>query len=76
MSVPKVRTFKEPGFKLKEAIERGVYKGRFTEGNIVTLLERLSRLVVYVGREYKTTEVKKMLSDSIKGYGHTDRYSP
>ncbi|MDR2344237.1 MAG: hypothetical protein LBD86_06890, partial [Spirochaetaceae bacterium] len=61
--------FKALGVKLKEAIESDIDRGRFTEEDIVTLLERLSGLVGYVGRGYRTMEVKEMLNNSLKGYG-------
>jgi predicted transposase YdaD len=61
--------FKELGLKLKEAIECGKDNGQFEEEDIVTLLERLSDLLNYVGRGYRTTEVKKMLKTSLMGYG-------
>ncbi|MDR2344238.1 MAG: hypothetical protein LBD86_06895 [Spirochaetaceae bacterium] len=61
--------FKALGVKLKEAIESDIDRGRFTEEDIVTLLERLSGLVGYVGRGYRTMEVKEMLNNSMKGYG-------
>jgi predicted transposase YdaD len=59
--------FKETGLKLKVAIEGGV--GGISEEDIATLLERLVRLVDYVGRGYRTVEVKTMLNNSLKGYG-------
>jgi hypothetical protein len=59
--------FKEVSLKIKEAIERGI--GRSGAEDIVTLLERLTRLVEYIGRGYRTGEVETMLNDSLKGYG-------
>jgi hypothetical protein len=61
--------FRELGVELKEAIERGKEEGQFDETDIVTLLERLSGLVNYIGKGYKTTEVKEMLDTSLMGYG-------
>jgi predicted transposase YdaD len=59
--------FKEMGLKIREAIAGAV--GRISEEDAVTLLERLSHLVKYVGEGYSTVEVRKMLSNSVKGYG-------
>jgi hypothetical protein len=62
--------FKELALKLKDAIEQGAAEGQFNDEDIVTLLERLSRLAEYVGGKYKTvTEVKKVLDTSLMGYG-------
>jgi predicted transposase YdaD len=61
--------FKALGLKLKEAIEQGADRGRFSEEDIVTLLERLAYLVNHIGEGYRTTEVNGMLRDSAKGYG-------
>jgi regulator of replication initiation timing len=62
--------FKELALKLKDAIELGTVEGQFNDEDIVTLLERLSRLAEYVGGKYKTvTEVKKVLDTSLMGYG-------
>jgi hypothetical protein len=62
--------FKELALKLKDAIEQNAAEGQLNDEDILTLLERLSRLAEYVGGKYKTvTEVKKMLDTSLMGYG-------
>jgi hypothetical protein len=61
--------FREMGFGLKEAIERGAEKGRLNDEDLATLLERLAGLVQYVGEGYQTTEVKDMLDKTCIGYG-------
>jgi hypothetical protein len=60
--------FRELAVRLKEAIEGGLEKGEFSEEDAGNLLERLAGLVQYVGRGYKTTEVKDMLSERYMGY--------
>ncbi|MDR2444732.1 MAG: hypothetical protein LBD44_02180 [Spirochaetaceae bacterium] len=62
--------FKNLALKLKEAIEGGTDENIFSEEDIATLLERLFRLVKYVGEGYKsTTGVRKMIKKSLMGYG-------
>jgi hypothetical protein len=62
--------FKELALKLKDAIEQSAAEGQLSDEDIVTLLERLSRLAEYAGGKYKTvTEVKKVLDTSLMGYG-------
>jgi predicted transposase YdaD len=39
------------------------------EADITTLLERLSGITEYVGKGYRTTEVKEMIDTSLMGYG-------
>lgn len=62
--------FRELGVKLKDAIERSKGRGQLSEEDMVTVLERLSGLVGYVGRSYKSAEeVKEMVDTSLMGYG-------
>jgi hypothetical protein len=61
--------FKELGFKLAEAIESSVCEWPLEKADITTLLERLSGMVEYVERGYRTTEVKEMINTSLMGYG-------
>jgi hypothetical protein len=61
--------FKELGMKLAKTIEESAPEWLLDEADITTLLERLSGMVEYVGRGYRTTEVKKMIDTSLMGYG-------
>jgi hypothetical protein len=61
--------FKELVLQLKDAIERSTGKGLLTDDDIATLLERLIGLMEYVGQDYQTMEVKKVLDTSLMGYG-------
>ncbi|MDR1148198.1 MAG: hypothetical protein LBK66_06150 [Spirochaetaceae bacterium] len=61
--------FKELGMKLAKTIEESAPEWLLDEADITTLLERLSGMVEYVGRGYRTTEVKKMINTSLMGYG-------
>ena len=60
---------RELGMELIKAIERGADEGQLDEADVATLLERLLRLLDYVGQRYKTTEVKKMGNTALMGYG-------
>jgi hypothetical protein len=55
--------------KPAKTIEESAPEWLLDEADITTLLERLSGMVEYVGRGYKTTEVKKMINTSLMGYG-------
>ena len=61
--------FRELGGELIKAIERGAEEGQLDEADIATLLERLLKLLDYVGKGYKTTEVKNMGNTALMGYG-------
>jgi predicted transposase/invertase (TIGR01784 family) len=55
--------------KLAKAIEESVGEWPLDEVDITTLLERLSGIVEYVGKGYRTTEVQEMINTSLMGYG-------
>ncbi|MDR1147185.1 MAG: hypothetical protein LBK66_00990 [Spirochaetaceae bacterium] len=61
--------FKELGFKLAKTIEGSARECLLDEADITTLLERLAGMVEYVGKGYRTTEVKEMIDTSLIGYG-------
>jgi hypothetical protein len=61
--------FRELGMKLAKTIEGSARECLLDEADITTLLERLSGMVEYVGKGYRTTEVKEMIDTSLMGYG-------
>jgi predicted transposase YdaD len=63
------KAFRELGLKLARAIEGSAREWPLDKADITTLLERLSGLVEYVGKDYRTTEVKEMINTSLMGYG-------
>jgi hypothetical protein len=61
--------FRELGIKLAKTIESSAPEWLLDESDITTLLERLSGMTEYVGKGYRTTEVKEMIDTSLMGYG-------
>jgi hypothetical protein len=61
--------FKELGLKLTKAIEMSAREWPLDEADIATLLDRLSGMLEYVGKGYRTVEVKEMINTSLMGYG-------
>jgi hypothetical protein len=61
--------FRELGVKLAKVIEGSAREWPLDEADITTLLERLKGIVEYVGKGYRTAEVKEMIDRSLMGYG-------
>jgi hypothetical protein len=59
--------------KPAKTIEESAPEWLLDEADITTLLERLSGMVEYVGRGYRTTEVKEMIDTSLMGGDKTVR---